>query len=889
LSDENEKKEEIEQTDSERDLAEQSEEPLEVKTEETTADLDETEEEEEQEEEPIKLEEESIEPSDEPLAAEESTETIEEETESASEEGEALEAEITEKTEEKAEQEFTIPEIPTEEEQEEVTPIEAKEISEELSIPEIPSEEAMETEEEEIAMEVETLETEEIESTEEELEAEDYGFEAKKAKPSKKRKKKGMSFALSTLIGLGLALLVEFLFSIPLWMGGVGRPDLFYIELVLMLIVMTIPGLFTRSIQKGVLGAFLIFIVSFASPLLLSILGLKILLSPLTPLFASTDFSLDAFQVFKSLFTALDNLPIEQIQKWIWIVDLVLMFILVIFVVVIGTALIKSITKKKKKAGIWIAIPLLSVGLIIFAIFTPIIFSSTYGIIQASTSFLAGSAKMQQAYGVFEESGSTPSTQAMEWIQNNLTEANYWLNISQVNYQGLKNIGIINIAIMLSGQYGPLIEAGDQLALATLAMTGLLLPLFTGIYDLTQSLHNATDDMANFGSSSSSSSTSGVIDDSSRTSIKSLAQAEELKASIIKAIQGLDRAEEALNIIQQRIAQQDIQGSFDEVKEKLKSINVDILPAQVKSIIEEIRNKLDQFDGQLEGFVNFISYTADNLEPTKKILWTAYNTIVGNEYLKLRQFNNATKAFTNAYGNVTSISGIATYTPSENLSGIFAVQITEEFTLILNDLVQLMTPLLQEEIAFAQTYDSITKTMRVFAAAIDISHVNYSSIQAPIALGQEAEMYGGETQIALDFFRANIQDSAYGTMFTKVGVNFDKILTDDFRPQSFGNTTKFMAEIVDYYLISCESYSNQYFTEAINNITIADSIMTNDLLPLLLPDDPRYLQDYYNNWSLALGDIKTKMELYDTPGEYAAGLTDIQTSILNLYNEIEEK
>ncbi len=757
--------------------------------------------------------------------------------------------------------------------------IETEETKEELEIPEIPLEESSEEEIIEVATPTEEPEVEE-------LPKEEYSFEAKKAKPVKKKKKKGPPFLLSTLIGLGVALLIEVLFSIPLWVGGVGRPDLFYIELVLVLIAMSIPGLFTRSLQKGILGAFMIFIVAFAVPLLLTVLGLKAILSPLTPLFASTDFSLDAFQIFKSLFPALENLPIAQIQKWIWIVDLVLMFILTIFVVVIITALIKSITKKKKKVGTWIAIPLLSIGLIIFAVFTPIIFSSTYGIIQASTSFLAGATKMQEAYGVFEGTGSTPSTQAMEWMQNNLSEANYWLNISRVNYKGLQNIGLIRIAVLVSGQYGPLIEAGDQLALATMAMTGILLPLFTGIYDLTQSLENATNDMANFGSSSSATSAKNVL---TQLSTKSLEDIDQLKEDIIRAIEGLDKAENALNIIQQRIAQQDIQGSFDEVKAKLESINIAELPAKVGDIINEIRVRLDQFDGQLEGFVNFISYTADNLEPTKKILWASYNTIVGNEYLKLRRFKNAADAFTYAYQNISAISGIATYTPTGNLTNIFAAAITEDFTFLLNDLIGIMSPLLQEEIAFAQTYDEITKIMRAFAAEADISQVDYSSLSTPLATANSTDVYGAIAQSALDAFRTKLQNTTFGSMFNNIGTRFDKILTDDFRPLEFGIMTKFMGTIVAYYLTSCESYANQYFTEAINNITIADNIMTNDLLPILNVNDPRYLQDYYNNWSLALGELKIKMETYNTPANYSNGLTAIQDTILVLYANVEEK
>ncbi len=806
-----------------------------------------------------------------------------------SEESEILEIESTDETKEESleaepiEEEEEIPKL------EDVEDVEELEISEE--IPEEPIEIVSEDVEEEISMEepeipevpLEVKADEIVEEKEPagEEDIDEYGFEIEDVKAEKpvKPKKKRTYFGLSIIIGLVITLAIEAAFSIPLWLQGASRPDLYYIELVLVLITLMIPGLITRSLQKGILGAFIIFVISFALPTILAVFDFQILSNPLAPLFASTDFALPAFDVFIDLFPNLADLPFAQIQKWIWIVDMFIMFIIVLLVVTFGTALIKNVTKPKKKVGNWIGIPLLSIGLIIFAIFTPIIFSSTYGIVQASTSFLAGTTTMQNAYGSFE-SGDL-QTLDIELIQDELAKANNWLNISQANYNGLQNIGIIAIASLVAGQYAPLIEAGDQLALATLALTGVLFPLFSGIYDLTRSLKNATDDMANFGQEQD------LIPSDLKSILfakQDITSIEELKASLENSINTMEAARDVLVLVEEKISEADISGAFDEVKATLKELleTNDFLPA-ITNIIEEILDKLENIDEQLIGFEEFISFTVDNINPTISILWTCYNSIVGNDHMKHYRFTEAKSSFLQAIGNISSIS-LVTYTPPPELGGVFSVDITEDFSLLLEDLLALLDPLLHEEYAFATTYESIFNIVSILNVEPLDNPLTYDLINPHIidANNTAAQTLANGTlaQVELWVFRNNTAINAYGTSFTEIGINFDNILTKDFKPQQFGVFTNDMKNVYSGLVESLR----QYFLiinldDARTSISLSEATITSIITGPTIDAD--YMDNYLNNWSLIITNIRAKMDI---------GLgQDITTEINSLFTAIEAK
>ncbi|NHJ48242.1 MAG: hypothetical protein FK733_10690 [Asgard group archaeon] len=813
---------------------------------------------------------------------EEITEDITEDTTEEVEElsAETIEEEIDEEPEEaKAEEQVEEVEATSEEEPEDLTELEIPEEPIEIiaeddtfspEIPDVPIE--IKSDDLEVDDEAEL-------APDKDEDIEDIEFEVEEVKPEKvkKPKKKRTHFGLSLLIGLVVALAIEVLFSIPLWLQGSSRPDLYYIELVLILIALMIPGLITRSIQRGILGAFIIFVASFTIPTVLAIFEFQTISNPLAPLFASTDFALPTLDVFIGLFPDLADLPFEQIQKWIWIVDLVIMFILTVIVVLFATWLIRNITKRKKKAGNWIAIPFLSIGLIVFAIFTPIIFSSTTGVIQAGTSFLAGATKMQDAYGVFEGSGLELDLDAFNLIKENITEANYWLNISAANYNGLRNIGFITIASMVAGQYGPLIQAGDQLALATLAMTDVLLPLFSGIYGLTQSLKNATDDMADFGQESPfEPSDIGPI----LLTTQAITDIDELKESIVTAIAAMEAARDDLLLVNATIGEADISDVFDDVQSTLEDLIAEgNFPDAVMDIITEIHEKLGTIDSQLVGFTDFIEFTAVNINPTIHILWTAYNSIEGNAYMKNYSYANAMESFDQAISNLTEALTFEAYTPPGEIGAIFSVDMTDDFSELLEDLLLMLDPILKEEYAYASTYEAIWNIVDHMNTNPLNQEVTYTTIAPDLLAANQSAVFtfdnGTLAQTLLDDFRDKTALGDYGP-FADVASSFDNLLTNDFKPYLFGEITLDISVVYSGFVESMRQY--YYLSdvpEAISYIGIADTTM--DIIVGKVPAELVFAVEYFDSWKVAMLNIRAVVE--GAPDDIAVRISDLFVAI----------
>ncbi|NHJ32423.1 MAG: hypothetical protein FK732_06145 [Asgard group archaeon] len=831
-----------------------------------------TEEEEETFEEPIEAEE----TKDEPLEIEEETEEpIEAEVEEEAEEVEDSEEPQEDEEEIKVEEEDEVEEIDAEVDEEVV------EVDEELEIPEIPLEVGAEEEPIEDDDFYALPEEEEEVVVEEEVEAEEVK-PTKPKKKKKKRKKRSKSMLTGLIVGILAALIIEVAFSVPLWMNGVSRPDLYYIELVLILVAMTLPGLFSRNFLEGILGGFIIFVVAFVPPLVLSLSGLNYILNPLTPLFSSVDYSIPAFDAFKSLMPGLETLNLDTVQFWIWIVDLVLMFILAVIVVTIATALIRSITIKKKKVGHWIGIPLLSLGLIVFVIFTPIVFSSTFGIIQASTSFLGGTAKMDEAYVVIDNEGL--STQSLEDFSGLMAEANQWLADSQLNFRGLRNIGLLNIMTLVPNQYGSLIQAGDQLALATLAITDIIVPLFNGIFDLVSNINNATKSMADFGPSPSL-MFSDIGDFDMR--VNDLADLPELKQKIVASINGLDEAELALIEVQTDLEAGDFDEVFDEINATLETVDLSKLPEFLRGPIGEIISEIGSLGNEITGFTELLEYTSSTIGPTKSILWTAYNSLEGNEYLKYYKFTDAKKSFQQAVNNVTSIV-LDEYTPTPELVGLFSSDITGDYSLLLHDLITLMDPLLNEELYYAMTLEGIGTIITEFHSEADLTAVDFSLLYDPAQNASTTATYGVLAEAELTVFRANIAADAYGNIFGDAGVDLEDVLTRDFKPLEFGQITNQTADAINQFISGCEKYKNQNFIEAIADLVAAEGTINNAISTILAVDDPQYLHDYLNNWSLAITSIRGIMQSNDSVPLHAAGLAFIKTECDLLYDATDE-
>jgi hypothetical protein len=308
---------------------------------------------------------------------------------------------------------------------------------------------------------------------------------------------------------------------------------------------------------------------------------------------------------------------------------------------------------------------------------------------------------------------------------------------------------------------------------------------------------------------------------------------------------------------------------------------------QVGDIINNIRDRLTEFKGQLTGFTDFISFTNSALVPTKEILWTSYYSLVGNEYLKNYDFVNAFEAYDNATEHIAIID-LEGYEAPSTLGNIFSVQITEGFSLMLEDLVALMDPLLNEQKYFAQTYIEINEQLNLLASdGYNITNVDFGliSFDAANTSADLTKSYGYIAQVEADNFKLNLEENTYGSFFNTTSGNFYKSLTDDFKAADFGEKTYSLVQVMDYLLRGCEEYSLSNWGGAQGFILQADLVMQTEIIAVINPDTPLYFEEYLAHWNASITAIRDTIMLNDptTPVDYAIGVNDIIAALTMLH------
>ncbi|MCG3254280.1 MAG: hypothetical protein KAX09_10535, partial [Candidatus Heimdallarchaeota archaeon] len=107
---------------------------------------------------------------------------------------------------------------------------------------------------------------EQPEPYQQEFYGEGYYDERQAQRPRRPVPEKGTPwFWIGVLIAVGLSAVIMVIFN---FIGTSYRPGLAYLEIVLLLICCTLPGLFVRKVGKGILGGLLIFGLQFFVPLI---------------------------------------------------------------------------------------------------------------------------------------------------------------------------------------------------------------------------------------------------------------------------------------------------------------------------------------------------------------------------------------------------------------------------------------------------------------------------------------------------------------------------------------------------------------------------------------------------------------------------------------------
>jgi len=168
-------------------------------------------------------------------------------------------------------------------------------------------------------------------------------------------------FWIGILIGAGLSAIIMVIFHFT---GAAFHPLMGYIEVVLLLVCTTIPGLFVRKAGKGILGGMMIFALQFFVPLIVFYASGTQYSTFFSPYFVFLNaLGLLSEGMADLLEFSFVPLPPEvadvyaQYQgytSFVWIFDLLIMFSIMISLIIASSWLFSNVlTKKVKKFWTW--------------------------------------------------------------------------------------------------------------------------------------------------------------------------------------------------------------------------------------------------------------------------------------------------------------------------------------------------------------------------------------------------------------------------------------------------------------------------------------------------------------------------------------------------------
>jgi hypothetical protein len=247
--------------------------------------------------------------------------------------------------------------------------------------------------------------------------------------------------------------------------------------------------------------------------------------------------------------------------------------------------------------------------------------------------------------------------------------------------------------------------------------------------------------------------------------------------------------------------------------------------------------------------------------------------------MKNYSYTNAIVSFDRAIGNLTEALAYEAYELPSELSGIFSIDMTDGFSILLGDLLLLLDPLLKEEYAYASTYEAIweivdhmnTEDLGVELTYIDAEpHILDANVSALFTLNN-----GTIAQTRLDDFRNKTSQNDYGP-FTSMAENFDSLLTNDFKPLLFGEITLDMSLVYSGFVNSMKHF--YYLPDiplATTYIVIADTTM--DIIVGKVPAELLFAVDYFDSWKTAMLNIRAVIE--GAPDDISGRISDLFTAI----------
>jgi len=702
-------------------------------------------------------------------------------------------------------------------------------------------------------------------------------------RPPAGRRPKGKEtpwFWIGILIGAGVSAIVMVIFHFT---GAAYHPLMGYIELVLLLICTTIPGLFVRKPGKGILGGMMIFALQFFTPLIVFYAsGINyssffspyfIFLNALGLLREGMDDLLGFGFIPLPEDVAITYNEYKSYTNFVWVFDLLIMFGIMISLIIASSWMFSNIfTKKIKTFWTWCLLPGQAIFIIINLVAVPWVLLSLSAGVQTAGSLAAGVGNIVNVAGPFAGMGDFTGFEDLdtELMLNQLDRASWWFDQAQGHYMGLNNLMFFRLLEAAAMQYGFVVDVFDTTVKAGFELLAALSPLAHGLLD-----HENYSDVTTNGFyfqyndfMETFDSLSGMFNMTGGGSAPSEA---ELYTAEVNVNQTINNVEYLIDNYFD-----DVVGHVVNADALLATIDPDDMrdtggPAVINDALNQVADYLDQVFNITNQYRVLIPLALDLFDVMPDFLRGLFNLLLGNLRLLFGfQFQASQVYLQRSATNFAVVQSVFTPTRRTNVS---SSEPALGFFDFFNDTLSLLSPIIYEESYLAGTLDGIVRALDVYVdnstgtPTCDITLVPYTEVFANMTYAASnssaAVLQGGIADGIITTMIDRANNSEYSFMSGPATVMI-QTLTGAFQPLE-------IAEVINHMTLSINAtYATTYYiaqndeTNTPLQLTVASTEIGNAIAICdANPDTPVYaLRGFLVMYQTAIDDINTQITPY---------------------------
>jgi len=737
---------------------------------------------------------------------------------------------------------------------------------------------------------------------------EGYYDERQAQRPRRPMPEKGTPwFWIGVLIAVGLSAVIMVIFN---FIGTSYHPGLAYLEIVLLLICCTLPGLFVRKVGKGILGGLLIFGLQFFIPLIVYYATAQDPTSFFSPYLVFLNalglIKMGLNDVFGFSFIPITQEILDYYNQYssyaafVWVFDLLIMFGIMITLVIASSWLFSNLfTEKAKNIWTWCLLPGQAIVIILNLVVIPWILLSLSGMVQTGGALAAGAANVAEIAMPLVGGNFTGFDDLdFQAMLEQMDRADEWFEIAAGNYQGLNSLMFFRLLKAAGMQYGFVIDMFNTTISAGFELLAALNPLAHGLLDNSNTTgvdvdgfyyqyENFMDIYEDF-----SGMFNGTFGGGSKPTETQITDAEISVGAIISDIDYL-LDEYIGDSLEHILAAKDLLDDID--PNDLRNVGGN---AQIAAALNQAADGLDMVMDVTNEYNSLIPIAVDLLMKTPHLLRALFSMLIGNVRLLLGfQFTQSQTYFQNATAEFGNILGIFTQARRDEIIADNSSSALGFFDFF-NDTLYMVNPLIDLEGNLAGTLGGIVDALDVYdddgvaPAVVQLSATNFTEVfeymNTAIANSDAAVANATTTTIMMDLMNTRANQSEYSLMSAPASALISTINTA-FQPEPYALVMANITRAINATFTSTFTiYSNDEPGTLAAWDLASDNINSSIAVVDAYNNTPIYaLKDFLITFRTSIQDIKTAfIPFLGIGGPITLAIPGIETIMQTLWTSI---